>query len=222
METTRKSVVIFGASSFAEVVHYYLTRDADHDVVAFTVDATYVKEPTMLGLPVVPFEEVERVLPPDRHAMFVALGPHRVNRQRAEKLAQARAKGYRFVSHVSSKALVWPELEYGPNTLITEGSCVLPFTKLGENVTLFGARIGHHCVIGDHCMISGASLAGSVVVGDHTFMGINASVKEGVRIGKRNVIGAGAVILKSTEDDAVHAVRHTRASRVPSHRIRIV
>jgi sugar O-acyltransferase (sialic acid O-acetyltransferase NeuD family) len=217
-----KPVVVFGASQFAELVHFYFTRDAAIPVVAFTVDEQFVKEPSFLGAPIVAFGEVEKVFPPDRYSMFIALGPHQANRLRAERYDAARDKGYELASYVSSKASVWPELVHGPNALITETSCVMPFVELGANVILFGARIGHHSIIEDHCMISGASLAGGVVVGERSFIGINASIKEKVRIGRRNVIGSGAVILLSTADDAVHAVHHTRASRVSSGRLGVV
>jgi sugar O-acyltransferase (sialic acid O-acetyltransferase NeuD family) len=217
-----KPVVIFGASAFAEVAHFYFTHDTPREVVAFSVDAPYVKEATYRGLPVVAFEELREAFPPERFALFIALGPHHANRARADKFDEAVQKGYELVSYVSSKADVWPDLVYGPNTFITEGSILLPFVRLGKNVCIWSSGIGHHSTIGDHCMLSAASLTGSVEVGERTFIGVNASVKEGVRIGKRNVIGAGAVILVSTRDDAVHAVRHTRASRVPSHRLRIV
>lgn len=218
-EPPQKPVVIFGAGQFAEVVHFYLTQDAGRRVTAFTVDASFLDASTFLGLPAVAFEEVESHFPPSEFSMFIALGPHHVNRVRAEKFMEARRKGYELVSYISSKASVWPDLVHGANTLVTDGSVVLPFVRMGDNVALWGARIGHHCTIGDHCTLSDASLAGGVHVGDRTFIGTNASVKEHVRVGQRNVIGAGAVILLSTADDAVHAVHHTRASRVPSHRL---
>ena len=50
-----KKLVIFGASNFAEVAHYYFTHDSPYSVAAFTVDASYLKESSFRGLPVVPF-----------------------------------------------------------------------------------------------------------------------------------------------------------------------
>jgi sugar O-acyltransferase (sialic acid O-acetyltransferase NeuD family) len=217
-----KPLVIFGASQQAELAHFYFTREAGREVGAFTVDERYIQEPSFLGKPVVAFAGIEREFPSNRYAMFIALGPHRVNQARAERYAAAQAMGYELPSYVSSRATVWPDLVHGPNTLITETSWVMPFVKLGANVLLIGARVGHHSIIGDHCTISGATLGGGVEVGERTFVGMNATVKERLRIGKRNVIGSGATILLPTKDDAVHAVHHTRASRVPSSRVGVV
>jgi sugar O-acyltransferase (sialic acid O-acetyltransferase NeuD family) len=216
-----KPVIIFGAGHFAEVVHFYLTKDAGQEIAAFAVDGVHLREPSLFGLPVLALEELPRAFPPSHNAMFIALGPNKVNQARAEKFEQARALGYELISYISTRASVWPDLAYGPNTFIMETSCVMPFVRLGQNVSLWGARVAHHCTIGDHCLLTAATLAGGVTVGDHTFIGVNASIKERVSIGKRNVIGAGAVILRSTEDDAVHAVHHTKASRVPSGRLRV-
>ena len=36
-----RNVVIFGIGQIAEVIHYYLTQEANRNVVAFTVDDQY-------------------------------------------------------------------------------------------------------------------------------------------------------------------------------------
>jgi acetyltransferase EpsM len=48
-----------------------------------------------------------------------------------------------------------------------------------------------------------AALAGNVTVGEGTQIGINATVKQGITIGKWAIIGAGAVIVKDVPDFAV-------------------
>jgi hypothetical protein len=102
-----KDLVIFGASAFADIAHYYFSHDSNHRVVAFTVDGAYLEEPTFKGLPVIPFEELAKTHPPGRVSMFVALGIQKVNHQRAERVAAAQAAGYRLTSFLSSKAETW-------------------------------------------------------------------------------------------------------------------
>jgi acetyltransferase EpsM len=48
-----------------------------------------------------------------------------------------------------------------------------------------------------------ASLAGNVLVGEGTQIGINATIRQGIKIGKWATIGAGAVIIKDVPDYAV-------------------
>lgn len=215
-------VVIFGASRFAEMIRYYLTHDSGRTVVAHTVDGDYVEGSIIRDLPVVPFEEIERAFPPAEHRMIVAMGAHRVNRVRAEKCEAARTKGYQLISFVHPRALVCPDLCVGENVIIDQSTMIHPVVRVGDNVILLSSRIGHHCVIGDHCMISGATLGGGVNVGEYSFVGMNATVREQISIGRSCVIGAGAIVLRSTNHEEVLRVRGTRPSKVPSRRLKIV
>lgn len=213
-------IVIFGARAFAEIVHYYFTHDSQYSVTAFTVDAAYLKESAFKGLPVVAFEEVDKGFPPDEYRMFVAVGIHKVNQQRAAKVAEAEAKGYRLVSFVSSKADVSPDLEVRPNTMIMERATIQPFAEIGRDTVIWSAsRIAFHARIGDHCWIVAPILGESVTVGDYTFIGLNATIAPSLTIGKSNVIGAGALILKNTKDFEVYRAHASTPSEAPSTRL---
>ena len=217
-----KDVVIFGAGQIAEVVHFYLTHDSEFRVSAFTVDAAYLKDTTFLGLPVVPFEEIQARYPPSRYGLFVAVSYKYANRFRAEKVASAEAKGYALISYVSSKATVWPGLSIGTNTFIMENNVIQPAVRIGKNVIMWsGNHVGHHTTICDHCFIaSHAVISGSVTVGEYSFIGVNATIRDNITIGKSCVIGAGTLILHSTKDFEVYIGQQTEPSKVPSNRLR--
>ena len=57
-------VVVFGTELVAELAHYYLTHDSEHEIVAFTVNQEFIKEPTFCGIQVVPFEDLSIVSAP--------------------------------------------------------------------------------------------------------------------------------------------------------------
>jgi len=42
-------VVVFGTGSFAQVAHFLLTHDSDHEVVAFTVNESHLTDPELMG-----------------------------------------------------------------------------------------------------------------------------------------------------------------------------
>ena len=94
-------VVIFGTGSFAELVHYYLSRDQRHEVVAFCAHRNLITAPEWHRLPVVPFEDVQGLYPPADYQMFIAVGYRKVNRIRAELYHEAKAKGYALLTYVS-------------------------------------------------------------------------------------------------------------------------
>ena len=214
-------LVIFGTGAFAEIAHYYFTRDSDYCVKAFTVDAEYVAGATFLGLPVVAFEDIVAAFPPDQNTMFIAMGIQKVNRQRAGKVAEAEARGYRLAGYVSPKAHVSGDLIVNPNTFIMEDVCMLPGVVVGRDSILWPrCAIGFRTRIGDHCWLVAAVVGESVEVGDHTFIGLNATVASSRTIGPSNVIGAGALVLENTKEFAIYKGQAARPSRVPSHRLR--
>lgn len=198
-------IVVFGAGDIAQLASFYLARDSPYRVAAFTVDAAYVKEPTFEGAPVVAFEEVTREFPPDSHRMFVAISYSQVNQVRAAKFAEAKAKGYQLISYVSSKATYYGT-EIGENCFIFEDNTIQPFTRIGNNVTLWsGNHIGHHSTIGDHCFVSShVVISGGVVLEPYCFLGVNATIRDHVTIGERTVIGMGAMVTKNCEANSVY------------------
>jgi sugar O-acyltransferase (sialic acid O-acetyltransferase NeuD family) len=219
-----RDVVIFGAGQIAEVVHYYLTGEGRRNVVAFTVDAAYHQVDELLGLPVLALETILDHHPPHQCEMFVAMSFRRVNKDREDKVAAVEAMGYTLASHVSPYATVWRDFVVRPNTIIMEHNVIQPFATVGRNVIMWsGNHIGHHSRIEDNCFIaSHAVISGSVTVGEGSFVGVNVTVRDNVTIGKRNVLGAGTLILGDTPDGAVFMGAASPMSKVPSHRLRSI
>lgn len=200
-------VVLFGNGQVASVIHTYLTYDSPHEVVAFTVDREHIGDTTeLLGLPVVPFEDVERLYPPADHEMFVSISYREINKLRERKYHEARAKGYTLLTYVSPKAVTWPNVTLGDNVFIMENNVIQPFVEIGNDVIVWsGNHIGHHTTIGDHCFFaSHVVIAGFVKIEPNCFFGINATVRDGITIARECVIGAGALILKNTKERGVY------------------
>ncbi|MDP6474181.1 MAG: acetyltransferase, partial [Alphaproteobacteria bacterium] len=182
----KRELIIFGAGQTAEVAHFYFTNDSAYDVVAFTVNAEYITADTLFGLPVVPFEDVAEKFPPAGHDMFVAVTYSGLNKIRAQKLNETKAKGYTCPSYVSSKATVWPGLNHGENCLILEDNTIQPHVTIGDDVYLWsGNHIGHHSVLRDHVYIaSHVVVSGAVEIGEYSFIGVNATLRDNIRIGR--------------------------------------
>jgi sugar O-acyltransferase (sialic acid O-acetyltransferase NeuD family) len=208
----RRKVVVVGTGSFAQVVRFYLEHDSEHEVVAFSASRELIDGDEFDGLPVVAFEDVEHAYPPGAYAMYVAVGYRKVNRVRARMYDEAKAKGYELITYISSHCTHWPGLEIGDNCFIFEDNTIQPFVAIGNDVVLWsGNHIGHHSTIGDHCFIaSHVVISGHVHVGPYTFMGVNATTRDDITIGSGCVIGAGALIMRSTGDDEVYPGKGTK------------
>lgn len=204
-EKTEKLVII-GAGEFAQIACEYFTCDSPCEVVAFAVESPYLKEATLAGRPVVPFEEVATRYPPDRYRVFVAVTSTQLNRVRARLYGAARAMGYRPVSYISSRAFVWRTAEIGENCFVFENNVVQHAVKIGNNVILWsGNHLGHQTVIHDHVFLSShCVLSGYCEVGEYAFLGVNSTFADHVKVGRDCLIGAGALITRNTEPGTIY------------------
>jgi sugar O-acyltransferase (sialic acid O-acetyltransferase NeuD family) len=218
----RKPLVIFGSGDISQLAHYYFSTDSNYEVVAFTVDANYIKKSEFCGLPVVAFEEVAKSYPPDSYDFFVALSYSKLNAVRKEKFLAAKGMGYKLVSFISSHATVLNEGRIGENCFIFEDNTIQPFVTIGSNVTLWsGNHIGHHSVIHDHTFIaSHVVVSGGVEIGEQCFVGVNATLRDHIKIGDRCVVGSGALLLADAAPEGVYVGTATERSKVPSTRLR--
>jgi sugar O-acyltransferase (sialic acid O-acetyltransferase NeuD family) len=216
----KKKLFIFGAQNFAEMAHYLFTSDSDYDVAGFTVDGAYLRETTFCGLPVVPFEEIDRVMDKESDDLYCAVGVARINTLRARKVAELRDNGFHLASFVSSHARVPPGFVAGPNTMVMDQVNIHPNVRVGWDTVIWSnSRLALKVVVGDHAWITSAVIGDSSVIGDYSFIGINATIAPFVKVGSHNLIGAAAVILRDTKDYEVYRGPRSVAAKVSSDRI---
>ncbi len=211
-------VVIFGNGKFADEAYFYLTHDSPHEIAAFTVDAKYLNTSQMFERPVVPFEDVQNRYPPGDFKMFIAVGYQDLNRFRAQKYAEAKAKGYGLISYVNSQASNFGQVAIGDACFILENTVIQPCAKVGSNVVLWsGNHVGHHASIGDHCFVAGhVMVSGSTTIEPYCFIGVNATIGHEVTIGRESFIGAGALVTKDVEPGSVYITQDTPKYRLDS------
>ena len=218
----KKPLVVFGSGEIAQLAHYYFSTDSNYEVVAFTIDASYIKESSFCVLPVVAFEEIAQHFPPESNDFFVALSYSKLNSVRKEKFLSVKEKGYRLVSFISSHATVLNDWRIGENCFIFEDNTIQPFVTIGDNVTLWsGNHIGHHSIIHDHTFIaSHVVVSGGVEIGEQCFIGVNATLRDHIKVGDRCIVGAGVLLLGDAEPDGLYIGSTTERSKAPSNRVK--
>jgi sugar O-acyltransferase (sialic acid O-acetyltransferase NeuD family) len=214
------NVVIFGTGKGSHAAFRYLTHDSPHKVCGFTVDPAYKTADTFNDLPVIGFDQVEQRFPPGEFHMFVPMGFQRMNRLRYEKYSEAKAKGYPFVSYVSSSIPRIGELEIGENCLILQNQSINLDVKIGNNVVMWsGNQIGDNSQIMDNVWISShVCIAGNVIIKPFCIIGINASISHNVTVGEECFVGANALITQDAEPKGVYVVESTKRSPMTSDR----
>lgn len=205
-----KNVIIFGADQFAEIIYEFLKNDNNMKICAFTVDEKYKNVSEYRGLPLVAFENVEKIYPPEQYDIMICLGYTNMNNVRKEKYRQAREKGYKVVGYRHPSAIVLTE-DYDESSIIMEGVVIGQGCKIGEgNVFWPKAHIAHHTTVGNYNFFTiSCAVAGNIEIHDNCVFGNNCTIKNGIDIASYTLVGAGAYISKSTEECAVYVPPRT-------------
>lgn len=214
-------IVIFGGGETALLAYEYFTHDSEYTVVAFAMDKEYISEKKIYGLPVVDIEYAAEKYPIEYFKGFVAVSSTKLNRVRMDLYNRVRGIGYELVSYVSSKAFVWHNVRVGSNCFILEDNTLQPFTEVGNNVVMWsGNHLGHRSVIRDHCFIaSHCVISGFCEIGERSFIGVNATLENDVKVSEDNFIGAGALVRKNTSHNEFIQADPTEKSKINALRI---
>lgn len=201
----KKKAVIFGVGTFGEFVSYYLENDSCYEVAAFC-STDEQKNSTFCEKPLVDFYNVEKYYPPHEFEMFIAIGCRKMNELRKEFCMEARSKGYKLLSYISSKATYWDKgNKIGDNVFVFENNNIQPFVEIEDGVILWsGNHVGHHSKIGAYSFLSShVVISGFCKVGAQSFFGVNSTMVDNISVGSKVLVGAGALITKSLSDNQV-------------------
>lgn len=99
---------------------------------------------------------------------------------------------------INDRAFIPDSVDVGEGSVVLAGVCVSPLACIGRHVYIsHGSLIGHDCEIQDFVSIMpGASISGDTILEEQCVIGANATVIQGIRIGREAMIGAGAVVTK--------------------------
>lgn len=131
--------------------------------------------------------------------VIVAIGNNHI---RYRKLLELEEAGGRLCSLVDPAATVSRYALIETGSVVFAGVVVNADARVGMGAILnTGCSVDHDCVLGAGVHVSpGAHLAGGVRVGDLSWIGIGASVRQLVQIGKQVTVGASAAVVADVAD----------------------
>jgi sugar O-acyltransferase (sialic acid O-acetyltransferase NeuD family) len=209
-----EQLLIFGTGTLAEIAAYYLAHDGGYEVCGHTDLPEFITPDTAARFhcPVIPWPDARQMFPPDRFAAFVAIGYRKTNTVRRQRFDEVLAAGYGLATYISPRAINHAEA-VGVNCFILEQNVLQPFTRIGDNVTMWsGNHLGHHSIVEDNCFItSQVVISGKCRIGANSFLGVNACLRDGVTIGEKSVVGAGSLVMKDCAARSVFAPTPTES-----------
>lgn len=219
----KKEIIIIGLSNNAKLAAYYFSRDTDFKVLGFAVHSQYKSTEVFYNLPVYDIENIQNLFPPSEVFAFVAVGYNDMNDIRRNLYQSMKEMGYILPNYISSKCSFLTEETIGDNNFILEDNTIQPFVKIGSNNVFWsGNHIGHDVIIGDHNFItSHVVVSGFTKINNNCFIGVNATLRDGIEIADKTLIAAAAVIMKNTNIGDVYLPARTVLSDKKSTELKI-
>lgn len=195
----KKKILIIGDNEFAEIASVYFAKDYGYETIAFAVEKQYISRTEILGIPVVEYENLNKMFNPSEYAFFAAPVYTQLNRLRQRFYEQCKSWGYQPLSYISPHAFVWDNVEIGENTFVFEDNTVQYNAKLGNNVILWsGNHVGHSATIEDNVFVSShVVISGYTKIGSNSFLGVNSCLGNNIEFPKDSILSAGAVLTKT-------------------------
>lgn len=138
----------------------------------------------------------------DFDGVIVAIGDNQV---RVRKTRYLTENGAALVSIIHPAASVSRKSTVGAGTVICAGAVVNVGARLGVGcIVNSNATVEHDCTLDDGVHVSpGANLGGNVTVGRYSWIGIGASVKNGLCIGRDVIVGGGSMVIDDVSDGSL-------------------
>ena len=218
----KKKVIIFGIRDFGELAYHYITVDTNYEVECFAVSRDFYREEYFVPrgharIPVKVWEDVLEDYSPNDYLLFAPMTGVKMNSIRRSIYLQGKDAGFDFFSYLSSKATILTQ-DIGENCFILEDNTVQPFVRIGDNVMVWsGNHIGHDSIVESHCFItSHIVISGHCRIQECSWIGVNATLRDGLVIGKGTLIAMAAVITKDTEPDGFYMGAPATKKSIPA------
>ncbi len=184
-----KNVIIIGAGGHAKVVADIIQCSGDH-VLGFLVSGT--TDNTFLGKPILG-KDSDYDLYPDAY-FVIAIG----NANARERISSNMPNAKWYTAIHPTAVISTLDTIIGEGTVVMANAVINPCAHIGKHCIVNStAVVEHDNNIDDFVHVSvGTKLAGSVTVGKRTWLGVGATISNGISICSDCMIGAGAVVVK--------------------------
>lgn len=130
-----------------------------------------------------------------------AIGSVYTRNIRGEIMKKLNIYPERFVTLIHPRAEIASTAKIGYGCIIHAGTTILPYAEISNFVVMvFNSYIGLFSKIGEYSLItSHVVILNYVVIEKMSFIGVNASIKDELKIAENSVVGIGSVVTHDTK-----------------------
>lgn len=194
--------LILGNGDYARMVFRYLKNTMGIQVAAYTVDKKYITESVLDGIAVIPTDETLGRFDPKTTKIYMGIGYRNMSQIKEREYIRYKKMGYDFENYIHPTASIENNVVLGEGNNIFEGVIIQEGVIMGNaNLIYSGAFIAHENKIGNYNLISAKTcIAGCSVVENNCFIGINATIRDHIKLANYTLAGAGTYVNSSTSE----------------------
>ena len=200
-----KSIII-GAGTYGEVYLAYL-QEAGVEIVGFLDDDPKLVGTNVKGVPVLGGVSMMKTIR-QTHGVEAVYCPLGNNKLRVKFLSMAKECELQTPNYINPSVNISPNVTIGEGVYILLGTCIMPHTIIKNYVMIsMNVSLAHHNVLEEGVFLStGCNFGASIHAHKYAYCGISSTIMTGLHeLGEDCLIGAGAVVIRDVEPNAVMA-----------------
>jgi sugar O-acyltransferase (sialic acid O-acetyltransferase NeuD family) len=199
-----ENVIVIGSGGHAKVIIDIIHEMGIYNIIGLTSDSI-TKGNLFYGYEVLGNDDVLLNYKNNSQVkVAMGLGGYINNTIRKKAYISIKNFGLSFINVIHPKSIISKTVILGEGVTIFPGAIINTDAILGNNVIIAtGASIDHETIIGDHVLISaGVTIGAYCIIEDEVLLALGSKVISGLKIGKSSLIAAGAVLVKSINENS--------------------
>lgn len=135
--------------------------------------------------------------------------------QRIDTIERLNIPDNKMATFIHPLSYIAPNSKFGPGNVVMPNVSISSGTTFGKGcIIMVGATIGHDNKIGDYCHFAAQCCVGAFMnIEDGVHIGLNATTREHLTIGRNATLGMGAVLTKNIGEYEIWAGNPARFLR---------